>query len=118
MIEPKRQLIPIYLAAINQKMVELTWEIGDGVIFYLRPLEEMKKTISKMQLKNKIDVLFDDTEDHLSAKFKKFDLIGIPYQIILGSKITGDKFEFKEINGETETLFLDEIKKKLLNKRN
>ncbi len=56
LIEPKRQLIPIYLAAINQKMVKLTWEIGDGVIFYLRPLEEMKKTISKMQSKNKIDV--------------------------------------------------------------
>ena len=56
LIEPKRQIIPIYLAAINQKMVELALEIGDGVIFYLRPLEEMKKTISKMQSKNKIDV--------------------------------------------------------------
>ena len=39
-------------------------------------------------------------------------------QIILGSKSTGDKFEFKEINGKTETLSLDEIKKRLLNKRN
>ncbi|MDX1441570.1 MAG: LLM class flavin-dependent oxidoreductase, partial [Nitrosopumilaceae archaeon] len=38
------------------KMVELAWEIGDGVIFYLRPLEEMKDTISKMQSKRKIDV--------------------------------------------------------------
>ena len=56
LIELKRESIPIYLAAINQKMVELTWEIGDGVIFYLRPLEEMKKTISKMQSKNRIDV--------------------------------------------------------------
>ena len=36
--------------------------------------------------------------EHLSAKFKKFDLIGIPYQIIIGSKSTDDKFEFKEIN--------------------
>lgn len=69
-------------------------------------------------VKNKIDVLFDDTDEHLSAKFKKFDLIGIPYQIILGSKSTNDKFEFKEINGKAETLSLDEIKKKLLNKRN
>jgi len=68
--------------------------------------------------KNKIDVLFDDTDEHLSAKFKKFDLIGIPYQIILGSKSTGDKFEFKEINGNTETLSLEEIKNKLLKKRN
>ena len=56
LIEPKRQTIPIYLAAINQKMVELTWEIGDGVIFYLRPMDEMKKTIFNMQSKNKIDV--------------------------------------------------------------
>ena len=69
-------------------------------------------------LKSKIDVLFDDTDEHLSAEFKKFDLIGIPYQIILGSKSTNDKFEFKEINGKTENLSLDEIKNKLLNKRN
>ena len=56
LIEPKRQSIPIYLAAINQKMVNLAWELGDGVIFYLRPLDEMKRTISKMQSKRKIDV--------------------------------------------------------------
>ena len=68
--------------------------------------------------KNNIDVLLDDTDEHLSAKFKKFDLIGIPYQIILGSKSTVDKFEFKEINGKTKTISLEEIKKILLNKRN
>ena len=56
LIKPKRQSIPIYLAAINQKMVNLTWELGDGIIFYLRPLDEMKKTISKMQSERKIDV--------------------------------------------------------------
>jgi len=67
---------------------------------------------------NNIDVVFDDTEEHLSAKFKKFDLIGIPYQIILGSKSNNDKLEFKEINGKTESLTLDEIKIKLIKKRN
>ena len=46
--------------------------------------------------KNRIDVLFDDTDEHLSAKFKKFDLIGVPYQVILGSKSSEDKLEFKE----------------------
>ena len=56
LIEPKRQSIPIYLAAINQKMVHLTWEVADGVIFYLRPIDEMKKTIAEMQLQKKIDV--------------------------------------------------------------
>ena len=56
LIEPKRKSIPIYLAAINEKMVNLCWEIGDGVIFYLRPIDEMKKTISKMQSQKNIDV--------------------------------------------------------------
>jgi len=56
LIKPKRESIPIYLAAVNQKMVDLTWDIGDGVIFYLRPINEMKETITKMQLKKKIDV--------------------------------------------------------------
>ena len=56
LIEPNRECVPIYLAAINQKMVNLTWEVADGVIFYLRPIEEMKRTISKMQSQKKIDV--------------------------------------------------------------
>ena len=56
LINPQRNEIPIYVAAINKKMVDLAWSIGDGVIFYLRPLKEMKETISKMQLKKKIDV--------------------------------------------------------------
>jgi prolyl-tRNA synthetase len=69
-------------------------------------------------IKNKIDVLLDDTDEHLSAKFKKFDLIGIPYQIILGSKSDNDNFEFKEINSKTTLLSLEEIKNRLLNSRN
>ena len=56
LIKPKRESVPIYLAAVNRKMVDLAWEIGDGVIFYLRPMNEMKKTITKMQSKKKIDV--------------------------------------------------------------
>ncbi len=56
LIKPLRTSVPIYLAAVNQKMVELTWEIADGVIFYLRPISELKTTIEKMQNKKKIDV--------------------------------------------------------------
>ncbi|MBI1829181.1 MAG: LLM class flavin-dependent oxidoreductase [Thaumarchaeota archaeon] len=56
LVKPQRKEIPIYLAAINQKMVELTWEIADGVIFYLRPISELQNTIQKMQSKKKIDV--------------------------------------------------------------
>ena len=56
LIAPPRKEIPIYLAAINEKMVNLTWDIANGVIFYLRPLLELKSTIKKMQTKKRIDV--------------------------------------------------------------
>jgi len=56
LIRPLKNNIPIYLAAVNQKMVELTWDIADGVIFYLRPMAELRSTIEKMQNKKRIDV--------------------------------------------------------------
>ena len=55
LIKPPRNIIPIYLAAVNQKMVELAWEIADGVIFYLRPKNEIKSTITSMKNQKKID---------------------------------------------------------------
>ena len=65
--------------------------------------------------KQNIDVLLDDVEENMSNKFKKHDLIGIPYQIIIGSKSEGNNFEFKELNSKTEILSLDKIKSKLIN---
>jgi len=56
LIKPPRKHVPVYMAAINQRMVELAWEIADGVIFYLRPISELQNTIQKMQTKKKIDV--------------------------------------------------------------
>ena len=37
-------------------MINLCWQIADGVIFYLRPIDELKTTIKKMQSKREIDV--------------------------------------------------------------
>ena len=55
LIKPPRNNIPIYLAAVNQKMVELAWNVADGVIFYLRPKNELKSTLASMKAKKKID---------------------------------------------------------------
>ena len=63
--------------------------------------------------KQNIDVLLDDVEENMSNKFKKHDLIGVPYQIILGSKSENEKYEFKEVNSKSEMLSLDKIKIKL-----
>ena len=74
-------------------------------------LQKAKKIYQELKKQN-IDVLLDDVEENMSNKFKKHDLIGIPLQIIIGSKSEGNKFEFKEINSESEMLSLEDIKSK------
>ena len=64
-----------------------------------------------------IDTIIDDTEENFSSKMKKFDLIGVPFQIFIG-KNSDDKFvEFKEVNGDIKKLELNEIIKILKNKK-
>jgi prolyl-tRNA synthetase len=65
--------------------------------------------------KQNIDVLLDDVDENMSNKFKKHDLIGIPYQIIIGSKSEENNFEFKELNSTIEILSLEDIQIKLKN---
>jgi len=71
--------------------------------------------IYKELQKQKIDVLLDDVDENMSAKFKKHDLIGIPYQIIIGSKSEENRFEFKEVGKNATLLNLEEIKDKIKN---
>ena len=66
--------------------------------------------------KNDLDVLIDDTDENISSKIKKFNLLGIPYQIIIGKNFNEQKIEFKEINKEPIFVSLDKIIK-ILNKK-
>jgi prolyl-tRNA synthetase len=75
-------------------------------------LEKAEKIYKELKKQN-IDVLLDDVDENMSNKFKKHDLIGIPYQIIIGSKSEKDKFEFKELNSQSEILSFDNIQLKL-----
>ena len=115
--KPIRKEIPIYLAAINQKMVEMTWDIADGVIFYLRPKSEMKETISKMQKKKKIDTTLQiitcihEDEEKARNRAKKtlsfYIAVGKIYREFLQS--TGYSDEVKIINEEYEKNGLDSL---------
>ena len=58
---------------------------------------------------NNIDVIIDDTDENFSSKIKKSNLIGAPFQIIIGKKTEGDTFEFKETGNEAQNLPLKEI---------
>ena len=115
--KPIRKEIPIYLAAINQKMVEMTWDIADGVIFYLRPKNEMKEIISKMQKKKKIDTTLQiitcihEDEEKARTRAKKtlsfYIAVGKIYREFLQS--TGYSNEVKIINEEYEKNGLDSL---------
>ena len=66
---------------------------------------------------NKIDVIIDDTDENFSSKIKKFNLIGIPFQIMIGKKSDGDKYEFKEVGKESKNLSIEEIAKIIINQK-
>ena len=111
LIEPKRKVIPIYLAAVNQKMVELTWRIGDGVIFYLRPIEELKNTISLMQSKRKIEVTcqFITSVSHDSESAIERCKKTLAFYVSVG-KIYREFLSENGFKNETKNIF-DEFKK-------
>ena len=68
-------------------------------------------------LKSKnIDTIIDDTDESISSKMKKFNLIGVPYQIILGKKSEDDLVEFKEIGKDVTKTKVEEIYKIIINK--
>ena len=59
--------------------------------------------------KNNIDTIIDDTDENLSSKIKKMNLIGAPYQIIIGKQTDGDSYEFKKVGEEVKKINLSEI---------
>ncbi len=71
-------------------------------------LEKSNKVFDYFKTKN-IDAIIDDTDESISGKIKKFNLIGIPYQLIIGKKRESDNFEFKEIDKESQNLKINEI---------
>ena len=111
LIKPPRNIIPIYLAAVNQKMVELAWEIADGVIFYLRPKNEIKSTIARMKNQKKIDTtlqiitcIHDDSEKAIFRAKKT-----IAFYVSVG-KIYREFLAQNGFKNETKNIF-EEYKK-------
>ncbi len=76
-------------------------------------LEKSIKIYEFLKSKN-IETIIDDTDENISAKIKKFNLIGIPYQLIIGSKSDGNLYEFKEVDGETQKLKVEDIASQII----
>ena len=76
-------------------------------------LEKSLKVHEFLKSKN-LETIIDDTDENISAKIKKFNLIGIPYQLIIGSKSEGNLYEFKEVDGETQKLKVEDIASQII----
>ena len=79
---------------------------------------EKANTLNLEFKKNNIEAIIDDTEENISSKIKKMNLIGAPYQIIIGKKSEGDLLEFKETGGETQNLPLTKITEIITKQKN
>ena len=59
---------------------------------------------------NKIDVLLDDRDDRAGVKFKDAELIGIPFQIIIGRDSVNKEVEFVcRTNNTKSTISADKL---------
>jgi 5,10-methylenetetrahydromethanopterin reductase len=47
--QPQRANLPIFMAAVNKKMVSMASKLADGILLYLRPLEELKRTATELK---------------------------------------------------------------------
>ena len=93
-----KELTPWYYNLINLKNGD---DDCDNICYDLyNKIKSMSKT-----------VLYDDTMDRAGSKLAKADLIGIPFQIIIGPRGIKDKiFDLKDRkNGEIKKLSYDEL---------
>lgn len=106
----------------NHDAQGICWPVGiapfEVVLMTLSTDAPLLETASKLYqtLKDqKVDVLWDDRDERAGVKFNDMDLIGIPYQIIVGAKGL-DKGEVELKNrktGKKEFILLKEVVSKV-----
>lgn len=100
--------VPVYVAAVNRRMLELAWEVGDGVLLYMRPLSEIRATVRRMQAARRVDAACqvvtaasEDTEAALGRAKRTvafYVAVGEPYRRFLSG--CGFASEAAAIRGE------------------
>ncbi len=65
------------------------------------------------QISGRYEVLYDDKNDNVGVKFSRMDLIGLPHQIIVGSKaVSENQVEYKNRKtGDTKFVTVDKLGK-------
>ncbi len=93
---------PISVAPYDIAIIPMTNKNDNSI------LDKSNKISLELQ-NNGIETIIDDTDENLSSKIKKMNLIGAPYQIIIGKKTEGEILEFQEVGKEPQKISLNEI---------
>src|SRR5919202_1040171 len=57
--KPQRERIPIFVACVNPNMISLASSVADGVLLYLRPIQELKETVMRIKLATRDNKRFE-----------------------------------------------------------
>ncbi len=99
-LERSRLDIPIHIAAVNKKMIQIGLEYADGLIFYLRPINEIKNMLYEIKNKLKINtslVLITSVSNSEPQKAKERAAKTLAFYIAVGKVYYNflSKTEFK-----------------------
>ena len=93
---------PISVAPYDASIIPMIKKNDDAAL-------EKANNINNEFIKNNIDAIIDDTDENFSSKIKKMNLIGAPFQVIIGKQTDDDLIEFKRTGDESMKLKLEEI---------
>ena len=105
-------------AKYNEKEEIMKWPISVApydISIIPMIIKNDKSTLEKankinLELKKyDIETLIDDTDQNFSSKIKKMNLIGVPYQIIIGKQSENDLIEFRKVGENSQKIKLSEI---------
>ena len=105
-------------AKYNEKEEIMKWPISVApydISIIPMIIKNDKSTLEKankinLELKKyNIETLIDDTDQNFSSKIKKMNLIGVPYQIIIGKQSENDLVEFRKVGEDSQKIKLSEI---------
>ena len=105
-------------AKYNEKEEVMKWPISVApydISIIPMIIKNDKSTLEKankinLELKKyNIEALIDDTDENFSSKIKKMNLIGVPYQIIIGKQSENDLVEFRKVGEDSQKIKMSEI---------
>ena len=105
-------------AKYNEKEEVMKWPISIApydISIIPMIIKNDKSTLEKankinLELKKyNIEALIDDTDENFSSKIKKMNLIGVPYQIIIGKQSENALVEFRKVGEDSQKIKLSEI---------